>query len=339
MLNVGIGLTSKCNCACKHCYSRIYGNNTFLNTDLLMRFLEKFQIGSVNFGTGESYFHPDFLSIVDYLNKNKVKISVTSNGYTVSKLDDVYLAKFHDIDFSLDYPNAKMHDASRAVGCYQMVMDGIKRCKSLGIMCSIAWCLTTDNSTYIEDMFNLCHSLGIFLRINIYKPVEGKRGFGYKEFWNAVNSILLYGDVVSISEGIVNAAINNKNRCTGCNSHNLRIFPDGTMSSCVYVPNRNMVLKKACMMTEKELLQQFQVQYDIPNDQLCIQCEKFELCKSGCMARRRINERLRDEFCFVDKEEKPEFSRIVFSKSKSEMFVHSNYICTMIMEPREVTII
>ena len=108
MLSVGIGLTSRCNCSCEHCYSRIYGNNAFLNTDLLMRFFEKFRIGSVNFGTGESYFHPDFLSIIDYLNKKRVKMSVTSNGYTIAKLDDVKLAKFHDIDFSLDYPNEKM---------------------------------------------------------------------------------------------------------------------------------------------------------------------------------------------------------------------------------------
>lgn len=339
MLNVGIGLTSRCNCSCEHCYSRIYGNNSFLNTHLLMRFFEKFQIGSVNFGTGESCFHPDFLSIIDYLYKKGVRISVTSNGYTITKLDDINLAKFHDVDFSLDYPDMKMHDDARRVGCYQMVMDGIKRCRSLGVTCSIAWCLTPENSLYVEDMMKLCHSLGVFLRINIYKPVGGKKGFEYKEFWNAINSLFLYGDIVSISEGIVNAAIDNKNSLTGCNCHNIRIFPDGTMSSCVYVPNRKMTLKKACMMNERELLCQFQEQYEIPDDEVCIQCEKFSLCKAGCMARRRISGRLRDEFCFIDREEPPKFNRIVFSQSDSGMFVHSDYICTMIMKPREVTMI
>lgn len=338
MLNVGIGLTSKCNCACEHCYSRAYGNNAFLNTDLLMKFLEKFQVGSVNFGTGESCFHPDFLSVIDYLNKKKVRTSVTSNGYTVARLDDVNLAKLHDVDFSLDYPDEKMHDDSRDVGSYNMVMEGIKRCKDLGITCSIAWCLTPENSSYIKDMMKLCKELGIFLRINIYKPVEGKRGFEYKEFWEAVDSLLFYGDIVSISEGIVNAAINNKNSLIGCNCHNLRIFPDGTMSSCVYIPNRNMTLEKACMMKERELLNQFQKQYDFPEDELCIQCEKNRICKAGCMARRVINGGLRDEFCFIGKK-KPKITRVVFSKRDSEMFVHSDYICTIIMEPREVSLI
>lgn len=334
MLNVGIGLTSKCNCSCEHCYSRIYGNNAFLDTELLMKFFEKFQIESVNFGTGESCFHPDFFFIIDYLSKKGIKISVTSNGYTIGKLDDLRLDKFHDIDFSLDYPEEKLHDDARAAGCYQMVMDGIERCKSLGITCSIAWCLTPQNSQYIEDMMKLCHSLGIFLRVNIYKPVEGKRGFKYREFWDAINKLFLYGDIVSISEGIINAAIDNKSSQKGCNCHNIRIFPDGTMSSCVYVPNANMTLKKACMMSERELLCQFQKQYELPADEVCLQCEKYILCEAGCMARRRINRKLRDEFCFVDKEEKPQFSRIVFAKSNSEMFVHSNYICTIIIEPR-----
>ena len=339
MINVGVGLTSKCNCSCEHCYSRIYGNNKFLNTELLMRFFEKFKIGNVNFGTGESFFHPDFLSIIDYLNKKRVTISVTSNGYTISKMDNEELTKLHDIDFSLDYPDEKMHDSSRTKGCFQMVMDGIERCKDLGVTCSIAWCLTPENSPYIEDMMMLCHSLGIFLRINIYKPVEGKKGFEYKDFWDAINRLFLYGDIVSISEGIINAAIDNKNSLIGCNNHNLRIFPDGTMSSCVYVQNRDMTLEKACMMRESELLCQFQKQYETVDNEMCVQCEKYSICKAGCMARRKISERLRDEFCFVDRKEKPQFNRIVFSKNNSDRFIHSNYICTIIMEPREVAMI
>lgn len=335
MLNLGIGLTSKCNCKCSHCYSRIYNNNVFLDMHLLMMFLNRFEVKSVNLGTGESFFHPEFLHVINYLQKNEIQTSITSNGYTINKMDDSHLVKLHDIDFSLDYPDAKMHDASRVTGCYQMVIDGIKRCKSLGIMCSIAWCLTPENSQYIIDMMELCRFWGVFLRINIYKPVDGKRGFKYHEFWNAINTLFLHGDIVSISEGIINAAIDNRNGLTGCNSHNIRIFPDGTMSSCVYVPNRSMTLEKACVMTEAELLRHFQQQYETPIDRLCTQCEKFNLCKTGCMARRRISKISRDEFCFMYSDYKPKFDRIVFSKSKPKEFVHSDYICTMIMEPRK----
>ena len=91
MLNVGIGLTSKCNCNCEHCYSRIYGNNTFLDTGTLFNFFKTFQIESVNFGTGESFYHPDFLAIIHHLYQKNVKISVTTNGYTVANITDEQL--------------------------------------------------------------------------------------------------------------------------------------------------------------------------------------------------------------------------------------------------------
>ena len=52
------------------------------------------------------------------------------------------------------------------------------------------------------------------------------------------------------------------------------------------------------------------------------------------MARRKISGRDRDEFCYVEMDKAPQFERIVYSDKKSELFVHSNYICTFIMEPR-----
>lgn len=334
MFNIGIGLTSKCNCDCKHCYSRKFGNDAFLNTNMLFDFLKKHKIESVNFGTGESFFHPDFLKIIRYLNQIGSKISVTTNGYTVSKLNDKELKMIHDVDFSLDYPNIELHDQSRQPGCFEMVINGINRCKDLGITCSIAWCLTPNNCKHIKEMLDLCRKLGVYLRVNIYKPVENDKGFSYDLFWTSINELFLWGDIISISEGIVNAAINNKMNLQGCNSKNLRIFPDGTLSSCVYIHNDSLTLDKACSLSERELSKIFDKKYELNLDEVCLNCDKIDICKSGCMARRCIAGLNRDEFCFMNYKNKPHFDRIVFSKCKSELFVHSNYICTIILEPR-----
>lgn len=336
MLNVGIGLTSKCNCNCNHCYSRIYGNREFLDKEKLFVFFDSFDIESVNLGTGESFYHPDYIDIVKYLYEKNVKVSVTTNGYTVSKMSDKQLYMLHDVDFSLDYPTEKLHDSVRKNGCFELVKKGVLRCKKLGITCSIAWCLTPENCDYIKEMYLLCKQWGIFLRINVYKPVESKKGFTYGLFWKSMNELLKWGDIISISEGIINAAINNSQNLTGCNPRNLRIFPDGTMSSCVYVPNESMTLAKACSMTEDQLLKYFHEQYQIEEKSRCHKCDVFEKCMAGCMARRKIANLDKDEFCFMDKGEKPNFERIVFSSNNtSDLFIHSNYICTLIMEPRE----
>lgn len=335
MLNVGIGLTSKCNCNCEHCYSRIYGNDTFLGREKLFRFFDSFELESVNFGTGESYFHPDYLDIIQYLHNRGVKMSLTTNGYTISRMTDAQILLLHDVDFSLDYPVEELHDKVRKKGCFRLVEEGIKRCKKLGVTCSIAWCLSPDNCLYIKDMYKICKEWGIFLRINVYKPVERKKGFSYEMFWRSVNEVFKWGNIISLSEGIVNAAIRNQKNLTGCSSKNLRIFPDGTMSSCVYVTNPDMTIEKACKMTEEQLFRYFSMQYQMEDNLNCYRCEVFDKCKTGCMARRKIAHLDRDEFCYMDKNKKPEFDRIVFSKYNSDLFVHSNYICTFIMEPRE----
>lgn len=335
MLNVGIGLTSKCNCNCKHCYSRVYGNDEFLNKEELIKFFACFDIGSVNFGTGESYFHPDYIDIIHYLHDRGIKVSVTTNGYTISKMTDEQLVLLHDVDFSLDYPVEKLHDKGRQEGCFQLVKNGIERCKKLGITTSIAWCLTPDNCDYIKEMYALCKKWDIFLRINIYKPTDKKRGFSYGVFWKSINELFKWGDIISVSEGIVNAAIENPKNFTGCTAKNLRIFPDGSISSCVYVANKELTLEKACEMTEEQLLIYFSSQYELAENNSCSKCLFFEKCKAGCLARRRIANLEKDEFCYIDREERPQFERIVFSKQKSDLFIHSNYLCTFIMEPRE----
>jgi len=335
MLNVGIGLTSKCNCNCDHCYSRTYGNSAFLDKDTLFAFFDSFDIESVNFGTGESYYHHDYIDIVRYLYERNVKVSVTTNGYTVSKMSDKQLQMLHDVDFSLDYPTEELHDGVRQKGCFKLVRKGVSRCKELGITCSIAWCLTPENCEFIRDMYLLSKKWDVFLRINIYKPVEGKKGFTYDLFWKSINELLKWGDIISISESIVNAAINNSKNLTGCNPRNFRIFPDGTMSSCVYVPNEGMTVAKACGMTEEQLLMYFYGQYQIERKSRCYECDVFGKCGAGCMARRKIANSSKDEFCYMDKDVKPKFERIVFSTRTSDLFVHSNYICTLIMEPRE----
>ena len=96
-----------------------------------------------------------------------------------------------------------------------------------------------------------------------------------------------------------------------------------------------MTIEKACRMTEKQLRTYFCRQYQIEEKSYCHECELFVKCNAGCMARRKIANLDKDEFCYMEKAEKPKFDRVVYSPHSSELFVHSSYLCTLIMEPRE----
>src|SRR6516162_6775892 len=75
---LGLGLTNECNLACSFCYR----DPTRLDR------LSLEQVRSVNLGTGENGMHPDFAEFVDYLRSEPIKLTITSNGYSIAALDD-----------------------------------------------------------------------------------------------------------------------------------------------------------------------------------------------------------------------------------------------------------
>ena len=84
--SLGIGLTSKCNLDCPHCYSKNLIKDTITLSEV-KQLLKKFpQLKKVNFGTGESILNPDLNKIIDYFYQNQIKIGLTSNGLTIAEV-------------------------------------------------------------------------------------------------------------------------------------------------------------------------------------------------------------------------------------------------------------
>ena len=99
-LSIGMGVTANCNLNCKHCYSRpLRGQN--LTLDQVLKVAGAKNINSVNFGTGESSCHPEFAEMVDRCHEMGIKMSLTSNGYSIMRLLDEELGNVNDLDISL----------------------------------------------------------------------------------------------------------------------------------------------------------------------------------------------------------------------------------------------
>jgi len=88
-LEVGIGTTGLCNLNCSHCYSRKYSDKN-ITLDNIKRLFTSVDITSVNFGTGENILNPEFKDILEFFHEKNVKMSLTTNGYTVSKLSNEF---------------------------------------------------------------------------------------------------------------------------------------------------------------------------------------------------------------------------------------------------------
>src|SRR5215510_2745117 len=109
---LGLGLTNECNLACAFCY-RDPTRLDRLSLEQVRAVMKSLPVRSVNLGTGENGMHPDFAEFVNYLRSQPIKLTITSNGYSIEALDDAEVTAFHDIEFSLDYPTEAEQDRQR----------------------------------------------------------------------------------------------------------------------------------------------------------------------------------------------------------------------------------
>lgn len=334
---LGVGLTSACTFACRHCYSGGGAAPVYMDTELLFRFLRECPVASVNLGTGESALHPEFHSVLNRLHGMGIPVALTTAGPSVEALTDSELSLLHDVDFSLDFPMREAHDEWRARGAFQMVMEGLERCSELGVTASVAMCLMEQNANLMGEMCDLCGELGVSLRVNVYKPVISREYQpSYGSFWKAVNTLFRSSARAVSSEPIVNAALQavlGEPLFTGqgspCGRASLRLRPEGVILPCVYWNGGDV--------TMKGFLEEGRVLPDScanPLPALCADCRFYPVCRGGCAGRRLytgLNEP--DIYCFrLPGNELPAME--VPGVLSGEEYIHASYLCTMIAEFR-----
>jgi len=337
--SIGVGLTSACPFSCSHCYSGAGRNPVDLDPSRLFRFMDGFPVSAINLGTGESCMHPQFLPVVNEILDRGVPLALTTAGPSLSALPDVTLARLHDVDLSLDYPLAELHDAVRAPGAFGMVLDGIERCRELGVTVSLAMCLMKGNAEHMEGMCRFARRLGISIRVNVYKPVFGNGPKpSFHSFWNSVSTLFRETKVVSCSEPVVSAALAcHGNPCategSPCGVHGFRISPGGEVLPCVYWGSTGISMER--VIDEPGLLEACGMMCHgaaLPAE--CSECPWKGVCAGGCAGRRYYTGLDRpDEYCFHLRGVRP--PELVPASGTGEGFIHAGYLCTMIGCPIE----
>lgn len=346
---VGIGITNRCNLSCPHCYSQQIEKKD-LSFDDIKWVAENLNIESINLGTGESGLHPDFQRVIEYFHEKRFKMSLTTNGYSVSLLSDEQLKWFNDIDFSLDFPTEKLHDQFRGNGVFRTVIKELERCSLQGIKVSIATVFMNENSQMMDKMVWLAKKYESDLRINIYKPVNSYDYCAtFENFWSGIKLLFESSKIVSCSEPIVNAFLRHKHfdnphmishAGSVCGKGSIRINPDGKIVPCVYLNEGELSLN---MLRERRDGKKFEeCFYEIKGEDLhhnllyipsdCRSCNYVDICGGGCFGRRYYRDiRCPDEFCFILR--KKDFDMdITFSDDDPNELVHSNYLCTIIVK-------
>ena len=330
MVSLGIGLTSDCNLNCAHCYR---DQNKIENLSLqdIQRVCDSIEVGAIGFGTGENGLNPEYMEIIEYLHARQIRLSLASNGYTLSITPDEKMKYFSDVEFSVDFPDQERQDAFRGQGNWQTVMDGIARCRRLGIRVSVLAVLMNVNYNDLGEIAALAGSFGADFRVNVYQPMYTVEFMpSFDQYWQAFDSLFKKTEIISVTEPLVNTFLGIKGlNGTPCGGRSMRITPDGHLKACVYWPESDLTL--ADLVKQKEAVFEsdyFQQTHQTP--QFCLQCEHVQNCGGGCAARRKLRKRFNepDEFCPIYQDRK---IRIDGRPSAASKPVRTGSICTTIV--------
>ncbi len=299
MFSLGIGLTSNCNLHCAHCYrdqDRIYN----LTLTDIQKVCESLKISSIGFGTGENGLNPEYFDILEYLHHRGIKLTLASNGYTLSITPDDKLKYFGDVEFSVDFPDQTRQDKFRGQGNWKTVMAGIQRCRKLGIRVSILAVLMNLNYKDLGNIAKLAASFGSNFRVNVYQPMYTEEfSPSFDQYWEAFKILFDNGDIISVTEPLVNTFLGlNGLKGTPCGGQSMRVTPDRKLKACVYWPESDLTIDD--LVEKKETIFEsplFKQTHSTP--QFCLDCKHVGNCGGGCAARRKLRSRVEepDEYC------------------------------------------
>jgi len=333
MFSLGVGLTSDCNLHCAHCYrdqDHIYN----LTLSDIQKTCENLEISSIGFGTGENGLNPEYFKILDYLHNRRIKLTLASNGYTLSITPDEMLKYFGDVEFSVDFPDQARQDKFRGDGNWKTVMEGIERCRGLGIQVSILAVLMNINYKDLARIAGLAASFGSDFRVNVYQPMYTEEfSPNFEQYWEAFKILFNESDIISVTEPLVNTFLGlNGLKGTPCGGHSMRITPDGKLKACVYWPESDLTIDD--LVDKKEAVVDsplFKQTHFTPK--FCLDCEHVSNCGGGCAARRKLRNRFQepDEYCPIYQGKTIQLRGQPSSAAKP---LRSGSICTTIVRGR-----
>jgi radical SAM protein with 4Fe4S-binding SPASM domain len=299
-LALGLGLTNECNLACAFCY-RDPTRVDRLSLDQVRAVMARLPVRSVNLGTGENGLHPDFAAMLDFLRREPIKLTITSNGYSIAVLDDAQVKAFKDVEFSLDYPTEAEQDGQRGPGNWRLLHEQAARCRRLGVPVTFIAVMMRSNFDRLAAIAEIVNTYDAPLRINVYQAVRSDVfALTYDEYWQGFEALLGRTDVIAIGEPLVRAMAGLPPRRGGCGVATVRVTPRATVLPCVYWPGGGAPLDLLLDLGPEIIdTDTFADARSVPA--ACSGCSHLASCGGGCAGRRRLSDALDapDPYCPV----------------------------------------
>ena len=164
---------NNCNLRCAHCYQEGYSSvelpleNLLLIAKQISTALKKWNmLGRISLTGGEPFLSKNLLPIIDYLEHdiNIKQFDILTNGTCITPEQMGALKqsrKLHQIQISMDGPDALTHDSVRGAGTFQKVLHTIERLHENDIEISFMFTLMQKNKDHALAMIDFAEKYGI----------------------------------------------------------------------------------------------------------------------------------------------------------------------------------
>lgn len=331
--SLGLGLTNECNLSCPHCYRDTRGLQR-LSLAQVQAILARLPVQSANLGTGENGLHPDFLAIVAALQEAGIKVSLTSNGYSVACLPDLLLKGFHEIEFSFDHATRGGQDGFRGPGAWSMAMESLHRAREAGVEVTVLTVMMATNYLELPAIARLARTVGANFRVNVYQAVQTDRfAVGYDQFWDGFRRVLAEIPLLNTTEPVLRGALGlPAGPPSGCGRRTVRVTPKGRVIPCVYWPEAGEPLSHLLEVGPGILeTPAFAACRSAPP--ACATCVEVAACRGGCGGRRTLAGRPNepDPFCPFARGDRP---HLEFHMAPPKELVKVGSACTTVFATR-----
>jgi radical SAM protein with 4Fe4S-binding SPASM domain len=333
-LSVGIGLTNACDLACAHCY-RDARSLDELRLEQVVDVCEALPVRSVNLGTGENGLHPRYAEIVAALRARGVKLSLTSNGYTIDVSSDDTLKAFREVEVSIDFPTEPAQDAFRGPGNWKRVMAAIARARKLGLTVTVLSVMMKTNYRLLPEIAQVAFAAGANYRVNVYQPVQTDAfTLSYAEFWEGFRRLLGATRLVNTTEPILDAMLGAPFASgTGCGRTTVRVTPKGDIIPCVYWRASELRIDDLAAAGAEGVLASAQFERTRHLPEVCRGCPFETSCHGGCAGRRELAGGVAraDPYCPLVRGERVDLE---WAPAEQRELLKSGSACTTVVAPR-----
>ena len=353
--SIGWGF-GRCNMNCKHCYNASCNVCPQYEFDVLRSIADKIcpDIDSINYGTGEFGMNTFSLTLARYIKEVYPHVSqaVTTNGATIALLKPSEVREiFHDIDFSLDFPDPERHNEFRKhPKAWKWIMDDLEICKQEGIDTSIVTCVTGITSDDdIKELIDFAGKHNCSWRVNWFRPTG--RGKSRERFrltaqrvWDVLELISTISKIEALSDPLFDSVLGKRyNAFSGCacGEHSCRIQTSLEVTPCVFLGGKKW---SGGSIVEKSLDEIFEsdtfkmIRSHTPK--FCLKCHLWATCRGGCTSRAILYQgglNKPDGFCpfanGVPQEQIERIKSLMRIAGGQEKKVHDGYLCTLIVKP------